>query len=186
MVYNDIQYLKKGPVANIWRAPLANEIDSWAKEYGKTGTYVDGYGLGTANVWYAHQLDRMQLVGGEAVLTLANDDRAEIILRNVQQADTFRTAVENRYIYTISKDGSISLEHTMTPWGDWPNWIPKAGLQFTVDKQFETMTWYGRGPHENYCDRKSGYKTGLYSMKVSDMYEPYLCLLYTSPSPRDA
>ena len=174
LVYNDIQYLKKGPVANIWRAPLANEIDSWAKEYGKTGTYVDGYGLGTANVWYAHQLDRMQLVGGEAVLTLANDDRAEIILRNVQQADTFRTAVENRYIYTISKDGSISLEHTMTPWGDWPNWIPKAGLQFTVDKQFETMTWYGRGPHENYCDRKSGYKTGLYSMKVSDMYEPYL------------
>ena len=59
-------------------------------------------------MWYAHQLDRMQLVGGEAVLTLANDDRAEIILRNVQQADTFRTAVENRYIYTISKDGSIS------------------------------------------------------------------------------
>lgn len=174
LVYNGIQYLKKGPVANIWRAPLANEIDSWAKEYGKTGTYVDGYGLGTANAWYAHHLDQMQFAGGEASLAFSDDNRVEIVLRNVQQVDTFRTAIENKYIYTIYQQGSVSLEHTMTPWGDWPNWIPKAGLQFVLDSQFEKMTWYGRGPYENYCDRKSGYKTGLYSMKVSDMYEPYL------------
>lgn len=174
LLYNGIQYLKKGPVANIWRAPLANEIDSWAKEYGKTGTYIDGYGLGTANAWYALHLDKMQFASGEAFLTSSDDNEVRLTLRNVLQVDTFKTAVENKYIYTIDKYGSILLEHTMTPWGDWPNWIPKAGLQLSLNKQFERITWYGRGPYENYCDRKSGYKIGLYSMKVSDMYEPYL------------
>lgn len=174
LIYQGVQYLKKGPIANVWRAPLANEIDSWAKEYGRTGTYVDGYGLGTANVWYAHQLDKIQFASGEASLGFTDENQVIVNLKNVQQADTFRTAVENKFIYTIDRYGSILLEHTLTPWGDWPNWIPKVGLQFSLDSQFEKMTWYGKGPYENYCDRKSGYKTGLYSMKISEMYEPYL------------
>ena len=36
------------------------------------------------------------------------------------------------------------------------------------------VEWYGRGPQENYPDRKSGYKTGIYKSTVKDMYEPYL------------
>lgn len=172
--YHGIQYVKEGPVANVWRAPLANEIDSWAKEYGKTGNYIDGYGLGTANPWYSHRLDEMQFASGEASLVFSSDDLVRIYMRNVQQADTFRTAIENAYTYLIDRNGAIQLEHTMTPWGGWPNWIPKAGLRFTLDKQFEVMSWYGRGPSENYCDRKSGYKTGLYTLKVTEMYEPYL------------
>jgi len=36
------------------------------------------------------------------------------------------------------------------------------------------VQWYGRGPQENYPDRKSGYKTGIYKSTVAEMYEPYL------------
>lgn len=36
------------------------------------------------------------------------------------------------------------------------------------------MEWYGRGPQENYPDRKTGYKIGVYSTTVKKMYEPYL------------
>jgi len=36
------------------------------------------------------------------------------------------------------------------------------------------IEWFGRGPQENYPDRKTGYKTGLYKSTVERMYEPYL------------
>jgi beta-galactosidase len=36
------------------------------------------------------------------------------------------------------------------------------------------VEWYGRGPQENYPDRKSGYRIGIYRSTVEEMYEPYL------------
>jgi beta-galactosidase len=44
----------------------------------------------------------------------------------------------------------------------------------TLDKDLDHVVWYGRGPQENYPDRKTGYKTGIYHLTVADMYEPYL------------
>ena len=36
------------------------------------------------------------------------------------------------------------------------------------------MTWYGRGPHESYWDRKSGARVGRYEGAVLDQYHPYI------------
>jgi hypothetical protein len=38
----------------------------------------------------------------------------------------------------------------------------------------EQMTWYGRGPHESYVDRKSSADIGLYHGTVHDQYVPYV------------
>ena len=38
----------------------------------------------------------------------------------------------------------------------------------------QQVAWYGRGPEENYPDRKTGYMIGEYRTTVKDMYEPYL------------
>ena len=38
----------------------------------------------------------------------------------------------------------------------------------------DKVSWYGRGPQENYPDRKTGYRIGSYSSTLGDMYEPYL------------
>ena len=35
------------------------------------------------------------------------------------------------------------------------------------------MTWFGRGPHENYIDRNTSSYVGLYSGSVADQYFPY-------------
>ena len=43
-----------------------------------------------------------------------------------------------------------------------------------VPKQFQTMTWYGRGPQENYWDRKAGYPVDIYESSVRDLYVPYI------------
>ena len=36
------------------------------------------------------------------------------------------------------------------------------------------MKWFGRGPHENYIDRKSSAKVDIYSGKVADQFHPYV------------
>ena len=39
---------------------------------------------------------------------------------------------------------------------------------------YDQMTWLGRGPQENYADRKSGYLIGKYSASVWEQYHPYV------------
>ncbi len=38
----------------------------------------------------------------------------------------------------------------------------------------EQLTYYGRGPEENYCDRNFGYPLGRYASTVDDEYVPYV------------
>jgi len=55
-----------------------------------------------------------------------------------------------------------------------PAWIPRVGTTWILDKSLDQVQWYGRGPQENYPDRKSGYKIGRYTSTVAAMEEPYL------------
>jgi beta-galactosidase len=36
------------------------------------------------------------------------------------------------------------------------------------------MSWFGRGPHESYWDRKTGSAVGLYSGPVEEQFHPYV------------
>ncbi|MDR2232705.1 MAG: glycoside hydrolase family 2, partial [Tannerella sp.] len=62
----------------------------------------------------------------------------------------------------------------LTPQGRMPSWIPRVGMEWILNKNLHRVEWFGRGPQENYPDRKTGYKTGVYASTVKDMYEPYL------------
>jgi len=43
-----------------------------------------------------------------------------------------------------------------------------------LPREFQKMEWFGRGPYENYPDRKTGAKTGIYKTNVDDDYVPYI------------
>ena len=47
-------------------------------------------------------------------------------------------------------------------------------MQLAMPAAFDTMTWFGRGPHETYWDRKTGAAVGRYSGKVADLVHPYV------------
>lgn len=85
-----------------------------------------------------------------------------------------RGAFLNQLIYRISGTGELSIDHTVIPNGSMPSWLPRIGVEWILDPSLENVEWYGRGPQENYPDRKSGYKTSIYTSTVKDMYEPYL------------
>ena len=52
--------------------------------------------------------------------------------------------------------------------------IPRIGLRLALSADLDEVEWYGRGPHENYIDRKTGSSVGIYSASVDDLYYPYI------------
>jgi len=52
--------------------------------------------------------------------------------------------------------------------------IPRFGIIRRLDKAYDQVSYYGRGPHENYPDRNHSAFVGHYRSTVKDMYEPYI------------
>ena len=50
----------------------------------------------------------------------------------------------------------------------------RFGMQYPMPVQFEQLTYYGRGPVENYCDRKDSQFVGIYESTVTDEFYPYI------------
>ena len=76
--------------------------------------------------------------------------------------------------WTFGADGSLSVKNTVVPHGAMPATLPRLGLSFKLDKALENMRYYGRGPRENYIDRKTASFVGLYDSTVTEQYEPYV------------
>ena len=52
--------------------------------------------------------------------------------------------------------------------------VPQLGVTLALKEGFENLSYFGRGPQENYCDRKAGTLIGLYQSTVSQQYVPYI------------
>jgi beta-galactosidase len=52
--------------------------------------------------------------------------------------------------------------------------IPRIGLTFVLPEDKKHISWYGRGPWENYQDRKDASLIGLYNSTVAEQYTPYI------------
>ena len=57
--------------------------------------------------------------------------------------------------------------------------IPRLGILIELPRNYEQLTWYGRGPWDNYPDRKTSCPIGLWQSKVSEQYVHY-------PRPQDS
>jgi beta-galactosidase len=132
MRFQDQELIKKGPQMNVWRAPLANDLDQWT------------FG------------------------------RGRVTVETHAAAEGTNTAFNNRYFYTLLPSGDIILTHTLTPEGEMPHYLPKAGVQLILQPEFNQWSYLGRGPFESYPDRKSGAKIGLWQTTVEQAYVPYL------------
>ena len=76
--------------------------------------------------------------------------------------------------WTFSADGAIAVKSTVTPHGTMPEALPRLGLSFKLDRALEDMRYYGRGPRENYIDRKTASFMGVYDSAVTDQFEDYV------------
>ena len=87
-------------------------------------------------------------------------------------------ALENMLVsleYRFYGDGSIRVQmHLSVPEHQQLIYIPVVGMQTTLPKAYERMTYFGCGPEENYTDRHSGTKVGRYETTVTDNFFPYM------------
>ncbi len=78
------------------------------------------------------------------------------------------------YLYTVLASGDVTVDVHVIPGGDQPPFLPRVGLTLELPAGYETLEWYGRGPHENYADRKASAAVGLYRQAVDEQVVPYV------------
>ena len=132
-------------VPEFWRAPTDNDYGAWLQQR-----------------WSAWKSPEMKVSG----LTVS-DNSVEVKITLPLAALTMT--------YTLQADGSVLVRQQMEPTGDTKNqWMFRYGMQLQMPKQYCQVKYYGRGPHENYCDRKSSEFIGVYQSDVEDQYYPYV------------
>ncbi len=72
--------------------------------------------------------------------------------------------------YLVKGNGSIKVDNQVQFVGFKIN-LAKIGVRMMLDKKLDRMTFFGRGPFENYSDRKSAAEVGLYEIGVNEQYE---------------
>ena len=139
--------LLAGPLhLNFWRAPIDN--DRGNRMSGRSGMWREA---GPAS----EVTDRREGTGG-----LVYDLK-------VPAGQTTATLVYK------SHDKGIDVKFVVAPKGKVGD-LPRVGMQATMPKVYDTVTWCGNGPHETYVDRKAGAWKGIYSEKAADLFFPYV------------
>jgi beta-galactosidase len=76
--------------------------------------------------------------------------------------------------YTINGAGSIQVEATYTPTAENIPQLPKFGMRMKLPAYMNRIEWYGRGPFENYPDRKQAAFFGRYTMGIDAFKTDYV------------
>lgn len=76
--------------------------------------------------------------------------------------------------YIINSKGQIQVQADYEPNQTTIPLMPKFGMRVQIQDRFNDISWYGRGPYENYPDRKTGYLIGLYESKLENFITNYV------------
>ena len=157
--------LQDGPQLNAWRAPTDNDgfkaMEHWS------GKFKD------LNHWREAGLDQLSNVVDSFVIEQTEPHCVRVHINTTVGSAQSQAAFSHQHTYTITGDGSILLENEVEAGVELAN-LPRIGLTMAMTPGFEQFTWYGRGPHENYRDRKAGAAVGLYHSSVDEQYVPYI------------
>ncbi len=72
--------------------------------------------------------------------------------------------------YDLNADGSLTVTQTLSDVKEGTPDMFRFGMEFALDGGLDMISFYGRGPWENYSDRNSSAEIGLYDQKVADQY----------------
>jgi len=148
------EFLKdgKGPKPNFWRPMTDNDFGNKMQakniEWKKASLFSE-----------VTKLDHKKL------------DNGNIVLDITYTLPGVKTTFESRY--EIMGNGAIKISNTLheTKYkGD----IPRVGMRMQLKQEYQNIDFYGRGPWENYEDRKAAAFVDVYNSTVKDQYVPYV------------
>ena len=114
--------------------------------------------------WYQASL---QLTSIQTNLT--NEGLAKVVVRYHLINDSAKMQLQ----YLIDGDGMVQVDYTLEANPALPN-IPKIGMQMGIERSYDQIQWFGKGPLENYVDRRYGFDAGVYEKQLNDFMEPYV------------
>jgi beta-galactosidase len=74
---------------------------------------------------------------------------------------------------SVNGAGVVKVDFRLNASSGLPN-IPKVGMQCGILRNYEQISWYGKGPLENYVDRRYGFAAGIYTLPLEKFMEPYV------------
>lgn len=142
-----------GPRLHLWRAPHRND-DMWAWK---------GWEENGLNVL------KFMPVGVSAKQPLP----AKVVVETVVKAEGKKGfAARHAAIITVLGDGSITVDNDISFEGARVA-LARIGVRMLLDGKLDQFEYFGRGPMENYADRKRGFDVGLYGSSVKEQQTPY-------------
>ena len=142
-----------GPKLHLWRAPHRND-DMWAYKS-----------------WQTYGLDQLRQTVQNLTVTQVSPSSAKVEAV-VELAGKNGFSVQHTATYTIYGDGSMAVDNVVEPK---QRKIPlgRLGVRLLLAGQLDQFSYFGRGPMENYADRKTGSDVGYYHSTVREQLTPY-------------
>jgi beta-galactosidase len=140
---------------NLWRAPTDNDFGNYMQDW--------------AAMW--EQASRnIQLVSLESV----DDDTHIVVTAEYSMQDNAGEEVA-RWVteFYFDRYGDIHVVNQFSRDEDLPA-VPRVGMNVELIRELDNVEWFGRGPFENYWDRKLAANVGRYANTVADHYVPYM------------
>ena len=143
-----------GPMLHLWRAPHQKD-DIWADD-----DWVK-YGLKTIS-WVTDDVKVQKLSDGnvEIAVSLTGTGKQGFI-------------VHHHVVYTVNGTGVINAANDITFNANPELVLARIGVRMFLAKDLDQFDYLGRGPMENYADRKQGFDVGHYFSSVKDQLTPY-------------
>lgn len=171
LTYDNTQMIEdgEGPELNLYRARIDN--DNWL------GNAVRQAGLDRLT-YSVKSIETEKVLPGLLCVTVVKEgniqprENARRRNRPNQEIPAESPVLKYKTVYSIFADGVIQVSNEVRSLG--LSQLPRLGIAFTMPKAFDTFIWYGRGPHENYNDRKRSANLGFYSGSVADQYVDYV------------
>jgi len=114
--------------------------------------------------WYEYELKSKQT-------TVINTTKNELAITT--EFGLINDSASVKINYTINNSGVIKVDYWLDVKPGLPN-IPKIGIQGGVNKKYTQIEYFGRGPFENYIDKRFGADAGVYNLSIKDFMESYV------------
>jgi beta-galactosidase len=142
-----------GPRLHLWRAPHRKD-DMWA-----------------ADDWTKNGLREIKWSVLDLTVKQADPSTVQIAVKLKGEGKN-GFEVKHDAVYTIKGDGTITADNDIS--SNNPKLVVgRMGVRLLLDKQLDRFSYFGRGPMENYSDRKRGFDVGVYKSSVKDQQTPY-------------
>ena len=129
------------------------------------------YGSGTQRKLHAWKNPEMKMKSFKVVENEGKAEKGVEVVYDMPSVEATLTMT-----YTLTPAGELVVNEAMTVNKDAKHKpeLMRYGMQLVMPKAYNMLTYYGKGPGENYIDRNNGDRLGVYDAKVADQYWGYV------------